>query len=423
MSRIFAIILAILLIASGALAGCASQYLPRVSAQATGPAAQPLLPLNGGGLDGWRDEEGPAALALLQSEVYGALPPVQPGRIQERVTLTTNGLPDGAGVERWRVALAGEMGLDVALVLPAGDGPHPVVLMQTFCPLGVVTMEIADWGEMGESPCGDGEGLEAWAIKRIFGEHIMAPPWSAVLERGYALAIIYPGEMAPDSASRAPAALAAIEAELGFDTDWGVIAAWAWMYSGVERALGADPRLDADRVALWGHSRNGKSALLSAAFDPEIDLVLSLQSGTGGATLNRSHNGESIGEITEGYPHWFNATYADWNGREEEMPVEQHQLLALIAPRPVLLANARRDQWSDPHGSWRAAEGADRIWELYGVRGLDQDSLVSGDLSAELSFYTRDGLHGVHRLDWDRALDFMDAHWGVPQAASGLTSD
>ncbi|MEM9750811.1 MAG: alpha/beta hydrolase, partial [Pseudomonadota bacterium] len=164
--------------------------------------------------------------------------------------------------------------------------------------------------------------------------------------------------------------------------------------------------------------RHGKAALLAGVFDTRIDAIIAHQSGTGGATLSRSYAGESVAKITESYPHWFTETYAGYADQEDALPIDQHMLIALAAPRPMLLGNAYRDVWSDPQGAFRAAQGADPVYEAAGVRGLAQDRLKDVDLSAEIAFYMRGGRHGVTTQDWRMFLDFLDIH--LAKAPSGL---
>ncbi|MEL7488985.1 MAG: hypothetical protein AAGJ87_17460 [Pseudomonadota bacterium] len=139
--------------------------------------------------------------------------------------------------------------------------------------------------------------------------------------------------------------------------------------------------------------------------------MIAHQSGTGGASLNRRKKGESVKAITSSYPHWFSRVYASYAGREEEMPVDQHHLIALVAPRPVLLGNARRDVWSDPNGAFRAAIGADPVYELLGAEGLDQPRLNAFNPAADVAFWIRPGTHGVVKEDWPAFLTFLDAHF------------
>ena len=134
----------------------------------------------------------------------------------------------------------------------------------------------------------------------------------------------------------------------------GVIGVWAWMMSRVADVLETEEAIDSEQLAVMGHSRRAKAALLAGARDERFSVILAHQSGTGGASLHRDNLGEPIGSITEGYPHWFVPGYADYADREDALPLDAHYLLALIAPRSVLLGNSWRDVWPDPAGAWRA---------------------------------------------------------------------
>jgi hypothetical protein len=243
----------------------------------------------------------------------------------------------------------------------------------------------------------------------ILGRWIDGPPLERVLERGYAVAVVYAADLVPDEAAASKPALSRLygsDAETG-----GALAAWAWLYDALGGVLAREPGLDGAPVVAWGHSRNGKAALLAGAVYPRIAGVISHQSGRGGAALNRSDTGETIAQITRTYGFWFSPRYGDFAGRVGEMTVDQHQLLALIAPRPVLLGAGDRDRWSDPAGAFRAAQGAAPVWRLYGKPGLDQTRLSEPDLTRPLATFMRKGTHGVTTRDWDYFLDWLDANF------------
>jgi hypothetical protein len=286
--------------------------------------------------------------------------------------------------------------------------------METFCPRWAT---IPDPGVTGAPAQGaDRGGLMESLATFVFGRYICTPPNEAILDAGYAIASIFPSEIVPDRRADGLAALKRLSQGHGDDdTRWGAIAAWAWSYSRMIDVLEQDDRLDADAMIVWGHSRYAKAALVAAAFDPRIDGVISHQSGTGGASLNAEKKGESIKGITGSYPHWFAKAYRDDN----LAGYDQHMLLALIAPRPVLLGNARRDVWSDPNGAFRAALGADPVYRLYGERGLDQARLKPYDPSADLAFWIRPGTHGVVKEDWPAFLEFLNAHFAPKDKQSG----
>ncbi|MET0545886.1 MAG: hypothetical protein ABWZ40_06220, partial [Caulobacterales bacterium] len=181
--------------------------------------------------------------------------------------------------------------------------------------------------------------------------------------------------------------------------------------------LSSDPRFDKKRMVLWGHSRNGKSALVAAAFDPRVSGVIAHQSGRGGAALTRSTLGETVAEITEKYPYWFAPDFKNYAGMEQSLPIDQHQLIALIAPRPVLFTGGRSDGWADPEGAFRAIQGAQPAYQLMGSDGLKQPDMKHPDLTGDLSFYIRGGNHGSTTYDWNMFLDWMDAHFTNASAA------
>jgi hypothetical protein len=166
-----------------------------------------------------------------------------------------------------------------------------------------------------------------------------------------------------------------------------------------------------DTVVAYGHSRYGKTALLSAATSPNIDGVIAHQSGTGGASILRDGTGESIEDIMKSYPHWFTKRFGDYADDENALPVDAHNLLSLIAPKPVMLGNARRDVWSDPEGAFHAAQAATQSWTDQGANGLTAARLDQFIPSDTISFWMRPGTHGVVKEDWPAFLDFMDAHF------------
>ncbi|WP_291843412.1 hypothetical protein [Maricaulis sp.] len=395
------------------LVGCVSMVLPRVTTEMSGPAATP--PIETGNLTRAAWEAGRAErLARFEAEVYGAWPGDEPAEVTGTRLVEADAFEGRGRIEEWDVVM-GPVRTHLVVVLPnAAVEPVPVIVMQTFC--GTRT---AFGGRADLSPptnpsareCGQDNGWQGYLMGAIFGRYIAAPPFEQILDRGYALAFLHPGDIVPDNPAGAPPALEALTP--GRET--GAIIAWAWGYARAIDALESDPRFDPQRMAVWGHSRNAKSALVAAAFDPRIDLVLAHQAGTGGTTLTRSDAGESVAQITETYPYWFNQTYAGYADNEAAIPLDQHQLIALMAPRPLLIGGGWRDAWSDPQGSFRAARGAMPVYELYGSDGLRQSRLAGFDAEADLAVFMRRGLHGVQSSDWNAFLEFLDAHFGYSQ--------
>lgn len=327
-------------------------------------------------------------LQAFEQHVYGPMPAVRPTHVIARTTIPPELAGGVPGVEQWEIEIEGVGRFNLALALPGGDTPAPVIVMQTFCGNRAAfpgrPRAIAPPINHYPLPCRDAafDPLH----RAIFGRLILGPPFDEVLGRGYAVAIFYGGDLVPDHAAEAEPALDV----LGEDT--GALAAWAWMLSRVVDLLQADPRFDPGRVIALGHSRYGKVALLAAATDERIAAAVSIQSGRGGDALTSHRAGESVAAITSIYPHWFTPQFAAYE--ERDPPVDQHHLLALIAPRPVLLSLARRDSWSDPLGAMGAVIGAAPAYRLFGA--------------PEPDLFVRGGGHSVTQDDWTATLDFLD---------------
>lgn len=418
---------AVLMVAGLALSagGCALQRLPNVSKEITGPPASPPV-LAAFQSDpaiitqqDWQDRRAPLLKARFQSEIYGAMPEALGFEIVSREVLQKPEKGAIGTIERITIALktsqlgpwtGGRPVVDMILMTPKGKGPFPVIAGGTFCGNDVLLPKQSGTrtADMALPPECGGDAPE-FLIKAIFGLHANAPPWETLAEKGYALASWHPGDVVPDVPLVAEPHLKALT-PIGTPPDQrtGAIAAWAWTTSRMVDVLSDDPRLDPKRVMLWGHSRHGKAALLAAAFDPRPAAVWALQSGTAGAALGRDDVGEPVADITSTFPHWFAPAYKAYAGKQADLDVDQHQLIALLAPRPVLIGTGRRDQWGDPHGSFRALKGADPVYQLFGMPAFTQSKLREPEDKGVLGFYMRPGLHGIHTEDWDEALSFFD---------------
>ncbi len=404
-------------------AGCAELTIAWAPLKPKGEAARPPIAA-AASAEEWERTRAPRLRALLEKNVYGRMPDASRTEVVERHLIDAEAFGGRATYEEVRfrptaiyndvAATAPGDDLIMALVTPAkGQGPFPVILMETFCARWSAAPHPAATGAEEDREMG---GVLGAVATYVFGRFICTPPYDAILDAGYAVAVMHPGDLVPDSAAAGPAALSALSAGHRDEaTRWGAIAAWGWLYSRAIDALSDDPRIDPDGYILWGHSRYGKAGLVAAAFDPRVDAVISHQSGTGGASLNWDKPGESVGAIIDSYPHWFARAYAglaaasDGDGARPE--VDQHMLLALAAPRPILLGNARRDVWSDPNGAFRAAQGAAPGYAAYGLKGLAQEDLRGFEPGADIAYWLRSGTHGVVEEDWPAFLSFLDAHF------------
>ncbi|HVA46337.1 MAG TPA: acetylxylan esterase [Pirellulales bacterium] len=242
------------------------------------------------------------------------------------------------------------------------------------------------------------------------------------VDRGYAVATFYCGDVDPDKPDFSdgvhPHYFKAGQTQPG-PHEWGTIAAWAWGISRAVDYLVTDSDIDRQRVAVVGHSRLGKTALLAAAMDERIALAIPLQAGCGGTAPSRGKVGESVKQINDRFPHWFCGTFKEFNDQVDRLPFDQHSLVALVAPRPVLFANAVEDEWANPAGQFQVLKAADPVYRFLGVEGLGTDVMPPLEklVGGRLGYFIRPGKHSMTLLDWQAFWDFADRHFGKTAAA------
>lgn len=378
--------------------------------------------------EAWRSIARPHQLSLLEKNVYGRQPPpafaFPVGEVERAAVTLANGVKATRLQARLRMGQAKEPPLvDVLLYLPATGRPSPVFLNLNFK------------GNQAEHPDSGIHLCRAWlpndeksgivnnrATEASRATHARRWPVEAMLGRGYAMATACYGDIFPDRPDgRADSVLASlgrpVAGELPPDEP-GAIAAWAWGLSRILDWLIQLPEVDPTRVIVVGHSRNGKAALWAGACDERFAMVVSNESGCGGAALERRTYGETIADITTRFPHWFCPTFATYAGREDQLPTDAHTLLAMAAPRPLYVASAIDDRWADPRGEFLAAVAAEPAWKLFGMTGLGttQWPAVDVPVGTRIGYHVRSGGHDLLEYDWLRFADFADTNLPTVQA-------
>jgi dienelactone hydrolase len=347
--------------------------------------------------------------ALLDA-VYGRPPPLGEATVETRETLT---LPDtdGMDMEQWTVKLgdgSNRRRFHMLVASPKGAAHAPLIVMELFCSTRNAVKgrpaSVFEEAAALPAPCRSHD-MDA-VLTVVLGKRISGPDWKQLAQRGYAVALFYPGEVVPDDDVLGPKALAALTPDTPAEKRPGALVVWADLFSKAYDVLSPDPRFDAKKIVAWGHSRHGKASLLAGALDPRFAAVIAHQSGRGGASLTRSIAGESLAQITTSYGFWFTPAYA----RGVPDDVDQHQLIALNAPRPVMLGTGRGDTWSDPAGAFKAAQGADPVYRLFAAPGFNAQGLKDYRPSDSLVWWSRPLGHGVTTADWRAFLEFLDIH-------------
>jgi len=248
-----------------------------------------------------------------------------------------------------------------------------------------------------------GKDAGKWAVEEI-------------IKRGYGLATVYYGDLEPDNPEGWKTGIrTTLKTELSInENEWGAIGAWGWGLSRIMDYLETDAAIDAKKVVITGHSRLGKACLWAAANDERFAIVVSNNSGEGGAALSKRWFGETIEKINTSFPHWFAPAFKQYNKHPEKLPVDMHILLALMAPRPLYVASAADDWWADPKGEFLSAKNAEPVYSLFGKIGLGVNAMppVDHPVGETIRYHIRTGKHDFTLYDWQQYLDFADKQFG-----------
>lgn len=237
-------------------------------------------------------------------------------------------------------------------------------------------------------------------------------PAEMVIDSGFAIAAFHVSDLAPDNKDTYMTGVLQklYPEQLKMDNGMKAIGAWAWGASRVMDYFETDKDIDAKKVIVVGHSRGGKTSLWAAAQDKRFAACITNCSGNTGAALARRQFGERISRINTTFPHWFNNNYKKYNDKENALPVDQHMLIALIAPRPVYATNASKDLWADPKGTFLALKAAEPVYTLYGIAlGLPTDppGINKPVIGRHFGYHNREGEHNMTAYDWGNFIRFV----------------
>ena len=368
----------------------------------------------------WFKKQRPDILKLFTDQVYGKVPGVQ-GISEVKVWETSDNALNGLATRK-QLSLFFKKGsrnleVNVLMYLPKKEQKVPVFLAYNFT--GNHTVYNDPYIRL----------TEAWVendpsvgiINNQVTEQSRATasngwPVEEIIKSGYGLVTIYYGDVDPDkndfSDGIEPFFYRKNQSKPA-NNEWGSIAAWAWGLSRVMDYLEKDTAVDSKKVAVLGHSRLGKTALWAGATDPRFAMVISNESGCGGAALSKRIFGETVEIINTSFPHWFCDNFKKYNNREDLLPVDQHMLLALIAPRPLYVASAEDDKWADPRGEFLSAKYASAVYELLGLEGLPVKEMpaVNQPVMGTIGYHIRTGKHGLTTYDWEQYIRFADKHF------------
>ena len=365
----------------------------------------------------WYKKQRPEILKKFTDEVYGKVP----GKLEisdVKVWETSDDAINGSALRK-QLSLFFKKGdrnleVNVLIYLPKSQKKAPVFLAYNFSgnhtvyndpnirlteswvndnpSVGIINNRVTEQSR--------GSDSESWQVENI-------------IKAGYGLVTVYYGDIDPDkndfSDGIEPFFYQQNQTHPKYD-EWGSIAAWAWGLSRVMDYLEKDKQVDSQKVAVLGHSRLGKTALWAGATDQRFAIVISNESGCGGAALSMRKFGETVQLINTNFPHWFCGNFKKFNDNEADLPVDQHMLLALIAPRPLYVASAEGDKWSDPRGEFLSAKYASAVYKLLGTEGLPVQEMPEVDhpVMGTIGYHIRSGKHDLTLYDWQQYIRFAD---------------
>ncbi len=387
----------------------------------------PLIANNGTVIsteEDWLKQRRPEILSMFEREVYGRAPN-QPEKIEYNVLSIDETALNGKAIRKEiEIILKNNtknLTLNLLIYLPKnGKSKFPLFLglnfygNHTICNDTGITITKNWVGNNKKFGITNNK-----ATKSTRGVRTQRWQVEYLLERGYGLATMYYGDIDPDYNDGFQDGVHPMFYKDGQTKpevdEWGSIAAWAWGLSRAMDYFESDTSIDQEQVAVMGHSRLGKTSLWAGAQDKRFAIVISNDSGCGGAALSRRRIGETVKKINDSFPHWFCGNFKKYNDKEDNLPIDQHMLIALSAPRPVYVASAQEDRWADPHGEFLSAKNAEPVYKLFGKKGLQTDEMpnVNQSVGDFVGYHIRSGKHDVTKYDWEQYINFANKHFIV----------
>ncbi|RIV20011.1 acetylxylan esterase [Fibrisoma montanum] len=369
----------------------------------------------------WERYGRPATMNLFSQWVYGKTPQTTvPMRFEVR-----NQNPNALNGKARRKEIVVHFGqsskhrMTILMYLPKAAKPVPVFLSLNYFGNQAVypdpEITITDQWVRNDTAVGTKDN-RATAVTR--GKHARRFPVDTILARGYGLATIYYGDLDPDNNQGFQNGIHPLFYKKGQtepdSSEWGTIGAWAWGLMRAMDYLEQDQEVDAKRVAVIGHSRQGKTALWAGAQDPRFALVIANDSGEGGAAICRRNFGETFEHALTSNAFWYCKNMMLFKKDIARLPVDFHQLLACIAPRPLYIASASKDLLADPKGEYLSAYHASEVYRLYGLKGLDSNKPPAVEqpiTGRHIGYHLRNGIHDILLYDWLQFIAFADFHF------------
>jgi len=338
----------------------------------------------------WEQIRRPELLEIFTSQLYGRVPNTAYQTTIKVVKIDTNALNGKATLKLIDITFsrnAKSLTIHLGLFSP-NQVKRPVPAFLMIC--NRTPNENIDFSRVNKS--------EFWPVEEV-------------IARGYAIAAFYNGDVDPDHFDNFQNGIHGLLDTSRTNESWGSLAAWAWGASRCLDYLLTDKMLAPEKIAVVGHSRGAKAALWAGATDQRFAMVFSNEAGCGGTALARRGYGETIAQINKSFPHWFCQNYKKYNDREDSLPVDMHQLMALIAPRALYVAAASDDLWGDPKGQYLALYHSLPIYQLYKKSNslpIEMPVLNTPVCSGKVSYHIRDGEHNLKLKDWMFFMDFAD---------------